>query len=368
MALLHRYILRQIWGPALLAVIVIGFVLVAGEIQSKLRLLFMDVPNADVRLWDIARMSFYSSPLLIGYIFPITFLMGIMLTFGRLAQHSELTAMKAAGVPMRRIVLPVLATGLLLSIMTFFLIDRGQPWAYVRLTYLLTSDLPLRMSIDMLPTGRVQEYGRWGVYIGEKSEDGALHNLMVLERKEDGGATTYYADAARLVQVDGVSYLEMDQGYLFFEEQERKVTFDKLTVPVPELQRRAIERSQEGQTAAALLASQERLGAEFAETGNLRVGAELREQRMEISNRFAFPLMCFSVAFVAAPIGARMKRTGRTYAFLSGLVIVALYFTLRKVAEPMYIPGLADAVIRGQIPNLVLLAAGSFLLWRVDRV
>ncbi len=368
MGLLHRYILRQIWGPALLAAAVIGFIILAGEIQTKLKLLFLDVPNAEVNLWDIARISFYSSPLLIGYIFPITYLMGIMLTFGRMAQHSELTAMKSAGVPMRRIVMPVLVTGLILSTLTFVLIDRGQPWAYVRLTYMLTSDLPLRMSIDMLPTGRVQEYGRWGVYIGAKEEGGVLHNITVLERKEDGGATSYYAETARLAKHEGTSYLEMEQGYLFFEEQERKIAFDKISVPVPELQRRAVQSTQEGLTAGSLFRSQERLSQEFRATGNLRTGAELRMQRMEISNRFSFPLMCFAVAFVAAPLGARMKRTGRTYAFLNGLVIVGVYFTLRKVMEPMFIPTLTEAIVRGQIPNAVLLTIGSLLVWRVDRV
>ena len=126
MRLLNRYILRQIWWPMLLASVVISFVVIAGAIQEEIKELVKDVPIAQFTAWDISKVSFFELPTMVGFIFPITFLLGILLTFGRMAQNSELIAMKAAGIPMRRVVVPIIVAGAVLSGLCFCVQDRGQ--------------------------------------------------------------------------------------------------------------------------------------------------------------------------------------------------------------------------------------------------
>ena len=135
----------------LLGSVVISFVVITGAIQEEIKELIKDVPIAQFTVWDISKVSFFALPTMVGFIFPITFLLGILLTFGRMAHNSEIIAMKAAGIPMSRIVVPIVLAGLALSGLCFFIQDRGQPWAYRQLSRLLNSDLPLRISLDMLP-------------------------------------------------------------------------------------------------------------------------------------------------------------------------------------------------------------------------
>ena len=87
-----------------------------------------------------------------------------------------------------------------------------------------------------------------------------------------------------------------------------------------------------------------------------------------MGNRLAFPLMCLAVAFVAAPVGVRSKRSGRSYTFATGLLILGGYFVLRKMVQPSAVPSVQTALLAAQVPNLVLCAIGLGLLWRVDRV
>ena len=100
MKLVSRYTLRQIGVPALLAAVVIGFFIVGGTVRNQMGELIELIPADQVRVLDVSRISFYALPTLAGYIIPITFLMGIMFAFSRMAQHSEMTAMKAAGIPL----------------------------------------------------------------------------------------------------------------------------------------------------------------------------------------------------------------------------------------------------------------------------
>ena len=365
--LLTRYILGKIWPPAVLAALVISFVVVGGAVRTEMRSISERIPISQMAILDIVRIGLYALPTMVGYIFPITFLMGIMFVFSRLAQHSELTAMKAAGIPLKRIVMPVVVLGAVLSAVAFVVADQAQPWAYWRLVRLITTELPLRMTVDALPTGVIHEVGDWRVYLGARESDGRLRDIVILQPQEEG-ANAFYADSARLVQQDGTAQIELHNGYFIPNDPKQHFSFESLTHSAPMPRMLKVPSANEGLTLAQLRAEEARLARRFEETEALPVGIELRNVRLEIKNRLAFPLMCLAMSIVGAPLGARSKRTGQSYAFTLGLGIIGLYFVLRKVVElPLLLP-LSATVALGQTPNLLLCLLGLVLIWRVDRV
>lgn len=371
MSLLSRYILAQIWIPALLASVVTSFMVIAGAIRQQLVALFRELPIAQVTLADISWISVYALPTLVGYIFPVTFLMGIMLAFGRMAQHGEITAMKAAGIPLKRAVLPVILTGAVLSAICFLAQDQGRPWAYRRMMQLVHSDLPLRVTLDMLPKGVMHEYGSWRVYIGGSDADGTLHNIVVLQPLADGNANALYADSARVTKENGATQLQIEHGYFIQPEENGVVpisTFERGTRLIPALSARDIPSERKMKTLRTLLSEHKTLTADYERTKADPLARELRKVRIEISDRLSFPLMCLAVSLVGAPIGARTRRAGRSFAFASGFVIIVLYFVFRKILEPSHLRILLATAALGQVPNLILAAAGAALIWRVDRV
>lgn len=371
MKILTRHILGQIWTPTLLAAVVTTFVIVAGELQRQLNELFQDVPIAEVTLGDISRIALYVAPVFAGYILPVTFLLGVLLAFGRMAQASEIVAMKAAGIPLKRIVLPVVGAGLLLSGICFWIQDQGQPWAYRRLATLLNSDLPLRARIDLLPTGAMHQYGDWRVFIGSRDGDGTLRDIVVMQPRPGGRAETFYAESARLAREGGAVVLELTNGYYIPETddgQTRHITFERMTKTVPGLPARGAERERKGIPLTELLAEERALTAEFEATRNQVVRQTLSRYRVEVANRFGFPLMCLAVTVVAAPLGARTQRSGRSYLFAYGLGVILVYFVVRDQVMPESLKPLWETILRGQAANLLLLIAGTVMIWRVDRV
>jgi lipopolysaccharide export LptBFGC system permease protein LptF len=362
-----RYILGKIWPPALLAAFIISFVVVGGSVRSEMRAVTDSVPISQMAVLDILRLGLYVLPTLWGYIFPITYLMGVMYVFSRLAQSNELTALKAAGISLRRVVMPVVVLGLLLSVAAFFIADRMQPWAYERLVRLISQELPMRMTLESLPAGVMHEVGDWRVYIAEREDNGDLRGIVILQPNDDG-ANAFYADSARLVMKKGSLHLELRDGYFIPSDPRQHFMFKSLVkeAPMPKMLKRVL--SGEGMTLSSLLSEEKRLARRFDETGALPVGVELRNVRQEVKNRLAFPLMCLAVSFVGAPIGARSKKAGQSYAFSIGLSIIGAYFILRKLVELEALLPLALTVSLGQMPNLLLCLLGIILLWRVDRV
>lgn len=365
MNILTRYTLKQIWIPALMASVVISFVVMLATIGEEIQKLLRELPIAQLTFMDISRISLYSLPSLTGMILPVTFLLGIMLTFGRMAQTSELTAAKAAGIPLSRLVLPVVAMGAAVSAACFLLLDQGQPWAYQRLSQ-LGVELPLRITLDAVPTGEMHAYGDWRVYIGERDEDKKLHNVIVLQ-DTDNGIRAFYARTAEVAKKGDVSSIEL-KDVQQIEEHTAISNIVSMSLALPAISPLSLGDQREGWPLSRMLQEEKVLAGEFEETGNIQIFKELAKLRRAIAERLSFPLMCLAVSIVAAPIGARAKRSGRSSTFASGLIIIAAYFILRSILKDIPPGPLAMQIGVAQIPNLVLMAVGLGFIWRVDRI
>ncbi|MBI2423739.1 MAG: LptF/LptG family permease [Candidatus Hydrogenedentes bacterium] len=370
----NRYVLRQIWAPAVQGAVVICVVVMGASIQDQLDYLLESLPlvQAVLSMIDLSRIAVYSLPSMAGIIIPVTYLLGIMLTFGQMAHHNELTALKSAGIPLKRLVLPVIAVGAVLSGLCFFVQDQGRPWAYHRVDRLVKYELPIRVTFDVLPTGVMNEFGDWRVFIGKKDPDGALREVMLLMPLEHGQTRTFYADSAALHSGDEGTRLLLRKGHYLDSDVgvggESLVFFEESAFSLPKLAAYSVSENREGKTLTALRQDEAQLSARYAAQPSIPDLVELRKVRIELSERLSFPLMCLAFAFVAAPIGVRAQRGGRSFTFVSGVAIVGFYFILRNFAQPPGLAGLVETIALMQVPNLIFCLAGFALLWRVDRI
>ncbi|MDQ1255978.1 MAG: lipopolysaccharide export system permease protein [Candidatus Hydrogenedentes bacterium] len=366
---LNLYVLVQIAIPSLLAVAVIAVIAVATELQDQLR----NLPLSHVNVGDMGRLIFYFMPTLISYVVPITYMMGILLAFGRLSQYGEIVAMKAAGIPLKRVVAPVIVVGALLSAGSFLLQDRAQPWAIGKVYEMVFRELPNRITLDVLAPGVMHEFRGWRVHIGHKNpETGALEDIVILQPEErKQGAVAYLAESAQLVDENGRSVLVMKNGYSIpaaNEDTVSPVTFDEFRCAIPAFTAKVPPVTRTGMTVAQLYQSVRKMRAEAEATQSEVVMQDLKKEQQEVAERLSIPFACLAVSFVAAPLGARAKRSGKSYTFAVGFGIVLVYYVLKLVVEPRSVPDLATVIFCAWIPNLVLCVAGVFFVWRVDRI
>ncbi len=365
--LISRHIVRETVAPFLLATGVISFVSVANELRERMT----ELSTGLVTAADIGRLGLYFLPTLVAYIVPVSYLMGTLLAFGALSQNNEITAMRAAGIPLKRIVLPVIVLGGLLSAFTFVLQDRAQPWGIRQMHQLIAIELPLRIGFDTIPTGAVQEIGDWRVYIAERDKDHVLHNVDIMAPDGDGRPWVYYADTARVRKENGRRFIELRDGYIIPPEEAGglyRSAFPVWTLPVPDVPRTDVETKRRVARLGTLFARERELSALTAQTPSRENKNELRAWRAEIADRLSFPFACLAVSVAAAPLGVRSQRGGKSYGFAVGAVIFLVYFLLKTLLEPRSLHSLTDVVLRGMTPNIVLILAGGWFLWRVDRV
>ncbi|MGE4651478.1 MAG: LptF/LptG family permease, partial [Myxococcota bacterium] len=122
---LWLYVAREVAGYSLLGLVAITTILVGNRLFRWLQ----DVLGAGIALEDLVAILALFTTLLSVYALPIALLFGILLAIGRMAADSEITAMRASGVGMEGVAVPILAIALALCALLYPITFELEPRA-----------------------------------------------------------------------------------------------------------------------------------------------------------------------------------------------------------------------------------------------
>jgi lipopolysaccharide export system permease protein len=131
--IIRRYVLREHAGPLAFAMSALTSLLLLNYVAKQLpQLVGKGLP------WDvIAEFLLLSLPFTIAMTLPMAVLVATLHAFSRLAADSEITAFKASGLALPKLMQPVIIAGLALSLMMVWFNDRVMPAANWKLQTLL---------------------------------------------------------------------------------------------------------------------------------------------------------------------------------------------------------------------------------------
>lgn len=160
----------------------------------------------------LAQFYWYMGITLMPQSLPLAVLLASLITFGNMAEQLELLAMKAAGVPLLRIMQPILIVVLLLTGTSFYFQNKAAPEAQISMRQLLIS---MKQTSPVLEIPEGQFYNgipNVNVYVQQKvPETGMLYDVTIY--KTDRGF-----DRAQIVLADsGRLEMSADKLHLFLE-------------------------------------------------------------------------------------------------------------------------------------------------------
>jgi lipopolysaccharide export LptBFGC system permease protein LptF len=277
--------------------------------------------------------------------------------------------MQAAGVSLKRVAFPVVATGAILSGACFLIQDQIQPWAVSKAFDLLYRELPSRVTVDRLQPGVMHEYEGWRVYYAARDDaNEALLDLDLVTPSTSGAPPVYFhADRAYLKRTGDGFELSMSNGHVITEDHVRiQFAEQRLSLPAPSTLRPRSPRKM--LPLRELFAEEQRLTAIYRADSNPSSGSSVQKERREIAERLSLPFAAFACAMAGAPLGVRAERRGRSSMFAAAVALALAYAIMYVAVEPMGLRPLAEYVVRAWIPNLLLIGAGVVLFIYADRV
>ena len=134
MSILSRYLLKLHLGPFLFALGAwTGFLLI-NQVARR----FSDLAGKGLPWSVITEVFLLSIPFIVAMTLPMAVLIAVLYAVSRLAGDAEVTAMRAGGISLGRIMRPLLVSGSILAILAFLFSDHVLPRSNHRLRTLYT--------------------------------------------------------------------------------------------------------------------------------------------------------------------------------------------------------------------------------------
>ena len=148
----------------------------------------------------MAQFFFYSALTLITMSLPLPILLASLITFGNFGERYELLSMKAAGIPLLRIIRPLVLFMAFLCCVSFFFQNIVGPKAQMKLWTLLISIKQKSPELDIPEGVFYSEITGFNVYVKHKdNKTGLLRDMMIYDYSEGfNKVSLMVADSGRL--------------------------------------------------------------------------------------------------------------------------------------------------------------------------
>lgn len=407
------YVAREFLYSFLVAFLFFFFVFVANVLLVTAEEIFSN----QVPIGEVTRLMLFSLPLIVSFAVPFGTLLGALMAVSRLSADNEIIAVMAAGIPLRRLFLPLAAAGIILSVFSFVSNDLLLPASNIEFNRTYRRMLVTNPSVELEPFA-VERYEEMAIVTGA-IDDGSIEAPLILDRTAAGDRRLIIAGSASIKESlaqDGVISLHLRDVFSHvadIAEERHEITraaameYNLLLRDVSgalgavgpsemssvdlrheiesmqlRLQAEGNERAETreaeryrllAEVAAAertVTADPGRLPDERSRIAAIAIGFErgLRRSASErnlhiyllaFHKKFAMPLACLAFIGLALPGGLLARRSGRTFGFLVGICICFLYWTLLTFGETTSLrAGIAPA-LPVWLPNAAVLVAAS---------
>lgn len=159
-----------------------------------------DLVGKGLDIGVIAELFFYAALTMIPLALPLAILLASLMVFGNLGEKFELTAMKAAGVSLIRIMAPLIVCVSVIAVAAFFFQNDVLPKAQVKMWTLLFSMRQKSPELDIPEGAFYDQIDGYNIYIKAKNKDnGHLYDMMIYDVSKGGGsANIIVADSGKL--------------------------------------------------------------------------------------------------------------------------------------------------------------------------
>ncbi|WP_259015696.1 LptF/LptG family permease [Emticicia fluvialis] len=201
-------VIKSFIGPFILTTCVVVFIF----LMRFLMLYFNDFVGKDLGYDVFLKLFVYFSLITVPISLPLATLLASLMCFGNLGEHSELTAIKASGIPIWRVLFPTLVFAFGVSIFSFWFNNTVAPWANLKGYSLLYDVKTTKVTLNIKEGIFYGELPGYKIKVQEKFPDGkTLKGITIYNHtSNEGNINVTIADSGKM-------YTILNNNYLVFE-------------------------------------------------------------------------------------------------------------------------------------------------------
>jgi lipopolysaccharide export system permease protein len=357
---LDRYVIRELFIPFL-----IGTVVVVMMFQANAYIYIAKTFNVQ-NIPLVARFQWimYETPSYMKMTLPVGMALAAALAMTRMTRESELTALRAAGTRIMRVILPIFVFGAFVGLVNFYIVDRVVPKSTHKAKELEQKNAFLGMAGAMKSNSflQLQNYAAsLGTVTREKNDALTISDVLLIERNSAQRTTIIRAGTGRY-----------DQGNWTFSQAQMYVFAGSEVVTFRPLGQFVIVQpvSLEQIFAADVQTDQEDLPTQDLKkmiASALATKADARPAQIELQERYAIPASCAIFAITSSIFAFFFGRSGGFAGVLVSFFIVVLYYNAFVISTAII--GKLDQVppwLAAWLPNILFGALGLLAIRRLE--
>lgn len=358
MRTLDKYIFREMLTPLIIGTASAVLMFLANMLIAYAGSVF----QKEIGLVALGQYLYFKIPQTLNLTLPVGVTIASALAISRLARDSELTAIRAGGISLRRAIAPILVVGLFVSVLSFVLAEKVTPASEAKALKTLRNIFASGEGIGLQSNVLLKlNNGEYLASIGtvRKGPEGEIQmsEVVVFHRPRSGedwieqAPTATYKDGILVLHdVSGVQMGGTDATLYRAERHPINIRLaidDYFGLPQPE----------------ALTAEQ--LKKTIAQWR--RQGQDTRTFEVDYHNKFAVPAACFVFALFSPVFALYFARGGAFIGVLVSIIIVFLYYNVWVLSSQVFSKlWVMPPVLGAWLPNILFFVVGAIALWRLE--
>jgi lipopolysaccharide export system permease protein len=360
MKIIDRYFIKQFLQAIAFGLLAFAVIFVVIDMMEKLDD-FIDesVPNSIVFEYYI-----YFIPEILRLMTPVAVFLACLFTTGKMTNQNELTALRSAGVSLYRMMIPYLATALIISVFSVYfggyivpLANKGK--VNIEVNY---------MKKDIPPPGSnifFQDSNNKIVSISYYDVANQVANRVSIQEFNNRKPIEMISrmDAVKMKYDSLKNRWDAYNGTIrhFNGIKETIEEFKTLSIKSLNFKPKDIKVKQE---------KAEEMSITELKTFYInqeRTGNDPTRTLIEYYSRFSFPLSSFIVVFIGLPLSASKRRGGLALQFGLSLLFTFFYLGFMKISEAFGKNGVLDPLLTAWFANIVFIFFAIINLIRVRK-
>ncbi len=362
MPLLDRWLISEIIPP--LTFSVSSFIVLClsfGELLYLIRMVI--ITNLT---WSIAiEILFLKLPGYLTLALPMATLLGCLLAFSQLYNNSEIKALTSLGISCRRILLPAIYIGMVMSFITFSFSNYIAPNSNLKANSVFRRGLGQASDIsykrDIIYSQFDSEKNLEALFHAEEYKDKVMHNLTLVE----------YGDGQQnrlILAKEGEWEVEQEQWLL------RDGSIFSLDKSQPSSKENFLAYSYNlgyGPVMIAKIPSNSNnmnLNQAYNALKLYNLSGNLKEEnrlKVKIQEKFTVPLSCLVFSIIGSTLAIRKAKTrgsGQSIAFGMSIILILIYYTVSFLFSALGVSGTLHPFIAAWSPVGIFLIGSEYLI------
>lgn len=362
MRILDRYISREVVSHAFLGLAVFTFVFFVPQLVQLMGLIVQHAGTAG----QTVELFLCSLPPVLIFTLPMSMLVGVLIGLGRLSADSEIVALNASGVGLRRLLLPIGAVALATTIFSCVITLWLGPLSLQKLRTLEYQLRTSQASLAIQPRVFDERFPHYVLYVRDVNASGARwRGVFLAESDSSAGSKVTLAKDAIVVAdpKQGKLTLHFDDVSTHEYNPDDPERYDLSTSAEQATDLPLTSSDTASQSPRSISVKEESLRELFSAKG-----AAWRDARVELQQRLAFPAACLLFALLGIPVGVRPRRGGRASGFVLTILLICAYYLVFVTGVHFAQQGSLSPFFGVWAANLVTFLAAILLFRRIEQI